>query len=225
MNAYNFTERVRRVLQIAREEAFQLRHEYIGTEHILLGICREGEGLAAAALDKLDVDRARVRDAVLEVVRPGPADTSSVAAASGGILGAIADTIGMSRRDRVDLPYTSRAKRALELAVSEARELQHAYVGTEHLLLGLLKEERGIGAQVLTSLGLTTDGVRKEVIRLLGETAAGATPAVPGQKPTRHPTELPAAITVILEHPDGRLETKKFTRAENAVSFLKALET
>lgn len=224
MNGYNFTERVRRVLQIAREEAFELRHEYVGTEHILLGLCREGEGVAAAALDRLDVDRSRVRDAVLEVVKPGPADASSVAAASGGILGAIADTIGMGRRDRVDLPYTSRAKRVLELAMSEARDLHHSYVGTEHLLLGLLKEERGIGAQVLTSLGLTTGGVRAEVIRLLGEIPPEPMPTVPGEKPARHPDQ-PAAITVILEHRDGRLETRKFTRAGDAASFLNGLQS
>jgi ATP-dependent Clp protease ATP-binding subunit ClpC len=224
MNGYNFTERVRRVLQIAREEAFELRHEYIGTEHILLGICREGEGVAAAALDKLDIDRTRVRDAVLEVVRPGPANASSVAAASGGILGALADTMGMGRRERVELPYTSRAKRVLELAMSEARDLQHSYVGTEHLLLGLLREQRGIGAQVLASLGLTTDGVRTEVIRLLAEIPSEAMPAAPGGKPTR-PSDQAAAITVILEHRDGRLETRKFARAEDAVSFLNGLES
>lgn len=224
MNGYNFTERVRRVLQMAREEALELRHEYVGTEHILLGICREGEGVAVAALDKLDVDRTRVRDAVLGVVKPGPAGASAVAAASGGILGALADTIGMSRRDRVDLPYTSRAKKVLELAMSEARELQHSYVGTEHLLLGLLKEQRGIGAQVLTSLGVTTDRVRTEVIRLLGDMPPEVMPAADGEGLTRHPSELPAAITLIIEHRDGRLETRKFTRAADAVRFLHGFE-
>jgi ATP-dependent Clp protease ATP-binding subunit ClpA len=192
MNGYNFTERVRKVLQIAREEAFELRHEYIGTEHLLLGICLEGEGVAVAALDKLDVDPTRVRDAVLEVVKPGRADASSVAAASGGILGTIADSIGMSRRDRVELPYTSRAKRALELAMSEAHDLQHSYVGTEHLLLGLLRE---------------------------------AMPAAPGEKPARRLAEGQVAITLVVEHADGRIERKQFTRAEDAVSFLNRLAT
>lgn len=223
MNGYNFTERVRKVLQIAREEAFELRHEYIGTEHILLGICREGEGVAAVALEKLGVDRLRVRDAVLEVVKRGPANATSVAAASGGILGAIADTIGVSRRERVDLPYTSRAKKVLELAMSEARELQHSYVGTEHLLLGLLKEERGIAAQVLKSSGLTAGDVRTEVIRLLGEMPPETLAAIPGEIPRPHSIEKQAAITLIVEHGDGRIETKKFTRPADAVSFLNGL--
>jgi ATP-dependent Clp protease ATP-binding subunit ClpC len=225
MNGYNFTERVRKVLQIAREEAFELRHEYIGTEHLLLGICLEGEGVAVAALDKLDVDPTRVRDAVLEVVKPGRADASSVAAASGGILGTIADSIGMSRRDRVELPYTSRAKRALELAMSEAHDLQHSYVGTEHLLLGLLREERGIAAQILTSLGATTDLVRTEVIRLIGEVPPEAMPAAPGEKPARRLAEGQVAITLVVVHADGRIERKQFTRAEDAVSFLNRLAT
>src|SRR5688500_18401578 len=110
MNGYNFTERVRKVLQFAREEALAIRHEYVGTEHILLGLCREGEGVAAAALQTLNVDSEDVRDSILKVIKPG---------ASGSPM-------------PVDLPYTSRAKRTLELAIQEAHELHHSYVGTEH---------------------------------------------------------------------------------------------
>ena len=129
MNGYNFTDRVRKVLQMAREEAARLHHEYVGTEHILLGLIREGEGVAAAVLTNLSVDLDDIQQKIEETVKKGKA-----AAAAGP-----------------DLPYTSRAKKVLELAMSEARELGHSYVGTEHLLLGLLREEKGIAAQVLGS--------------------------------------------------------------------------
>src|SRR6266705_3250453 len=125
MNGYNFTDRVRKVLQMAREEAARLHHEYVGTEHILLGLIREGEGVAAAVLTNLNVDLEEIQQKIEETVKKGKA-----AAAAGP-----------------DLPYTSRAKKVLELAMSEARELNHSYVGTEHLLLGLLREEKGSGAQ------------------------------------------------------------------------------
>jgi len=118
MNGYNFTERVRKVLAMAREEAARLHHEYVGTEHILLGLIREGEGVAAAVLQNLSVDLDEIQQKIEETVKKGKA----------------AQTTGP------DLPYTSRAKKVLELAMSEARELNHSYVGTEHLLLGLLRE-------------------------------------------------------------------------------------
>src|ERR1051326_2751156 len=132
MNGYNFTDRVRKVLQMAREEAARLHHEYVGTEHILLGLIREGEGVAAAVLTNLNVDLEEIQQKIEETVKKGKAP-----AAAGP-----------------DLPYTSRAKKVLELAMSEARELNHSYVGTEHLLLGLLREEKGIAAQVLTDAGV-----------------------------------------------------------------------
>lgn len=146
MNGYNFTERVRKVLQMAREEAQRLHHEYVGTEHILLGLIREGEGVAAAVLQNLNVDLDEIQQKIEETVKKGKA----------------AQTTGP------DLPYTSRAKKVLELAMSEARELNHSYVGTEHLLLGLLREEKGIAAQVLTDAGVNLDAARAETLRLLG---------------------------------------------------------
>jgi ATP-dependent Clp protease ATP-binding subunit ClpC len=146
MNGYNFTERVRKVLQMAREEAQRLHHEYVGTEHILLGLIREGEGVAAAVLQNLNVDLEEVQQKIEETVKKGKA-----AQATGP-----------------DLPYTSRAKKVLELAMSEARELNHSYVGTEHLLLGLLREEKGIAAQVLTDAGVNLEAARQETLRLLG---------------------------------------------------------
>src|SRR6266481_6423268 len=115
---------------MAREEAARLHHEFVGTEHILLGIVREGEGVACAVLQNLDADLEDIRDEIEKTVKEGKA---------------------ANRGD--DLPYTSRAKKILELSMSEARELNHSYVGTEHLLLGVLREEKGIGAQVLMNSG------------------------------------------------------------------------
>jgi ATP-dependent Clp protease ATP-binding subunit ClpC len=218
MNGYNFTERVRKSLQLAREEAFALRHEYVGTEHLLLGLVAEGGGVAEGAITNLGVKLSDVRTAVLQTVKPGQADGANDT--SPGLISAIAETFGV-RRSGPDLPYTSRAKKALELSMMEARELNHAYVGTEHILLGLLREERGIAAQVLSNLGLTTTGVRAEVLKLLGGTPPSAAPAAP-ERATR--TDREAAITLVVEHPDGRIEAKKFTRSGDAVTFLKGLE-
>jgi len=182
MNGYNFTERVRKVLAMAREEAARLHHEYVGTEHILLGLIREGEGVAAAVLQNMNVDLDEIQQKIEDTVKKGKA-----AQATGP-----------------DLPYTSRAKKVLELAMSEARELNHSYVGTEHLLLGLLREEKGIAAQVLTDAGVNLDAARTETLRLLGTempqsggataqqgggggAATPSTPASKGEKKSKTP--------------------------------------
>ncbi|MGZ8376926.1 MAG: ATP-dependent Clp protease ATP-binding subunit [Gemmatirosa sp.] len=181
MNGYNFTERVRKVLAMAREEAARLHHEYVGTEHILLGLIREGEGVAAAVLQNLNVDLDEIQQKIEETVKKGKA-----AQATGP-----------------DLPYTSRAKKVLELAMAEARELNHSYVGTEHLLLGLLREEKGIAAQVLTDTGVNLEAARAETLRLLGNESpqanaggtadkggSGSTPSTPtpkGEKKSKTP--------------------------------------
>jgi ATP-dependent Clp protease ATP-binding subunit ClpC len=168
MNGYNFTDRVRKVLAMAREEAARLHHEYVGTEHILLGLIREGEGVAAAVLTNLSVDLEEIQQKIEETVKKGKA---------GAVTGP-------------DLPYTSRAKKVLELAMAEARELNHSYVGTEHLLLGLLREEKGIAAQVLNDAGVTLEQSRAETLRLLGSdlpqgsAGGGAAAPAPGA-PTR----------------------------------------
>ncbi|HEX5075972.1 MAG TPA: ATP-dependent Clp protease ATP-binding subunit [Gemmatimonadaceae bacterium] len=146
---------MRKVLAMAREEAARLHHEYVGTEHILLGLIREGEGVAAAVLQNLSVDLDEIQQKIEDTVKKGKA----------------------SQTTGPDLPYTSRAKKVLELAMSEARELSHSYVGTEHLLLGLLREEKGIAAQVLTDAGVNLDAARAETLRLLGtEMPQGNTP-------------------------------------------------
>src|SRR5579885_1713346 len=177
MNGYNFTERVRKVLAMAREEAARLHHEYVGTEHILLGLIREGEGVAATVLQNLSVELDDIQQKIEETVKKGKAG----------------QTTGP------DLPYTSRAKKVLELAMSEARELNHSYVGTEHLLLGLLREEKGIAAQVLTDTGVNLDAARAETLRLLGSDAPqqGATsqqgnPPAPQQAKGEKKSKTPA---------------------------------
>ena len=151
---YNFTDRVRKVLAMAREEAIRLQHDYVGTEHILLGLIREGEGVAAAVLTNLSVDLDQIHERVEESVRKGKA------------------TIALG-----ELPYTSRAKKVLEFAMAEARDFNHSYVGTEHLLLGLLREEKGIAAQVLNSLGVTLEEARAETLKVLGSDVSPSEPA------------------------------------------------
>ncbi len=145
MNGYNFTERVRDALAAAREEAARLHHEYVGTEHILIGLLRDDGGIAAAVVKNLGVDAEDLIRKTESVVKRGRDATMGP-----------------------DLPYTSRAKKVLELAMDQALELGHAYVGTEHILLGLLREERGIAAQTLVDSGVTLAKAREELTRVLG---------------------------------------------------------
>lgn len=152
-----FTDRARKVMQLANQEAQRFNHEYIGTEHILLGLVKEGSGVAANVLKNLDVDLRKIRIEVEKIVQTGP------------------DMVTMGK-----LPQTPRAKKVIEYAMEEARNLNHNYVGTEHLLLGLLREQEGVAAQVLMNLGMKLDDVRDEVLNLLGhglESAEGAAPA------------------------------------------------
>ena len=142
---YNFTDRVRKVLAMAREEAIRLKHDYVGTEHILLGLIREGEGVAAAVLANLSADLEKLSGLVEANVRSGKT----------------ASSIG-------ELPYTTRAKKVLEHAMAEAKELNHSYVGTEHLLLGLLRQEKGLAARVLREAGIGLDRARAQTLKLLG---------------------------------------------------------
>src|SRR5215208_1314526 len=140
-----FTDRARKVMALANQEAQRFNHEYIGTEHILLGLVKEGSGVGANVLKNLDVDLRKVRLEVEKLVKSGP------------------DMVTMGK-----LPQTPRAKKVIEYAIEEARNLNHNYVGTEHLLLGLLREHDGAAAQVLRNLGLKLEEVREEVLNLLG---------------------------------------------------------
>jgi len=146
-----FTDRARKVMQLANQEAQRFNHEYIGTEHVLLGLVKEGSGVAANVLKNLDVDLRKIRMEVEKIVQSGP------------------DMVTMGK-----LPQTPRAKKVIEYAMEEARNLNHNYVGTEHLLLGLLREQEGVAAQVLMNLGLKLEDVRDEVLNLLGHGLEGA---------------------------------------------------
>ncbi|HWE35314.1 MAG TPA: Clp protease N-terminal domain-containing protein, partial [Isosphaeraceae bacterium] len=140
-----FTDRARKVMQLANQEAQRFNHEYVGTEHVLLGLIKEGSGVAANVLKNLDVDLRKIRNEVEKIVQAGP------------------DMVTMGK-----LPQTPRAKKVIEYAIEEARNLNHNYVGTEHLLLGLLREQEGVAAQVLMNLNLKLEEVREEVLNLLG---------------------------------------------------------
>jgi ATP-dependent Clp protease ATP-binding subunit ClpC len=140
-----FTDRARRVMQLANSEAQRFNHDYVGTEHLLLGLVKEGSGVAANVLKNIDVDLRKIRVEVEKIVQSGP------------------DMVSMGK-----LPHTPRAKKVLEYAFEEARNLNHNYVGTEHLLLGLLREQEGVAAQVLMNLNLKLEDVREEVLNLLG---------------------------------------------------------
>jgi ATP-dependent Clp protease ATP-binding subunit ClpC len=145
-----FTERARKVILLAKEEAKRFNHDYIGTEHILLGLIREGEGVAAAVLASFGLSPDKIRLEVERLVQPGPSTVISG-----------------------DLPFTPKAKKVIELAMEEARSLGHNYIGTEHLLLGLIREGEGIASQVLMNLGLELERVREEVMNLLGSEVPG----------------------------------------------------
>jgi len=140
-----FTDRARKVMALANQEAQRFNHEYIGTEHVLLGLVKEGSGVGATVLKNLDVDIKKLRLEVEKQVKSGP------------------DMVTMGK-----LPQTPRAKKVIEYAIEEARSLNHNYVGTEHILLGILRETEGIAAQVLMSVGLKLEDVRQEVLNLLG---------------------------------------------------------
>ena len=145
-----FTDRAKKVMSFARQEAMKFNHEYIGTEHILLGLVQEGSGVAANVLKNMSIDLEKIRHEVEKIVKTGPSMV----------------TMGQ-------LPFTPRAKKVLELSLEEASQLSHNYIGTEHLLLGLIRENEGIAAQVLMNLGVKLDEVREEVLEFLGASESG----------------------------------------------------
>ncbi len=186
-----FTERARQVVVLAQEEARTLKHNYIGTEHILLGLLREEEGLAARVLESLDITVERVRAQVVRIVGSGEEVTSG------------------------QIPFTPRAKKVLELALREALSLGHNYIGTEHILLGLVRENEGVAARILLDFDADSDKIRNEVIRMLsgpggrrpgqstGSTAAGA-PAESGKKSSKLLDQFGRNLTKLAE--DGKLD-------------------
>jgi ATP-dependent Clp protease ATP-binding subunit ClpA len=173
-----FTDRARRVVVLAQDEARRLDHTWIGTEHILLGLIREGEGVAAKALESLGISLDAVRRQVEEIIGQGQETPSG------------------------HIPFTPRTKKVLELALRESRQLGHDYIGTEHILLGLIREGDGVAAQVLVMLGADQNRVRQQVIQLLhGRSAeeAGST------RPAERELSLLPAVKTLLEGLEQRL--------------------
>src|SRR5687767_12060726 len=164
-----FTDRARKVMALANQEAQRFNHEYIGTEHILLGLVKEGSGVGANVLKNLDVDLRKVRLEVEKLVKSGP------------------DMVTMGK-----LPQTPRAKKVIEYAIEEARNLNHNYVGTEHLLLGLLREHDGVAAQVLMNLNLKLEEVREEVLNLLGAGVETEEPTQESKQGSKGKSKTPA---------------------------------
>ena len=165
-----FTDRARRVVVLAQEEARMLNHNYIGTEHILLGLIHEGEGVAAKALESLGISLDAVRQQVEEIIGQGQQAPSG------------------------HIPFTPRAKKVMELSLREALQLGHDYIGTEHILLGLIREGDGVAAQVLVHLGADRNTVRQQVIQLTGKQPE------PGRRTLREGalvTELQARLDVV----------------------------
>ena len=140
-----FTDRARKIMQLANQEALRFHHEYIGTEHILLGLVKEGSGVAANVINNFGVDLRKIRLEVEKLVQSGP------------------DMVTMGK-----FPQTPRAKKVIEYAMEESRNLHHKWVGSEHILLGLLREDEAVAAQILMNLGLTLEDVRAEVLAILG---------------------------------------------------------
>src|SRR3989440_9378330 len=176
-----FTERARRVLTLAQEEAQRFNHNYIGTEHLLLGLVREGDGVAAKVLNNLGVELSKVRSAVEFIIGRGEKSISG------------------------EIGLTPRAKKVIELAVEEARRLNHSYIGTEHLLLGLVREGEGIAFGVLESLGVSLERVRTETTRILSQNAPQSAPAG-GRTSTRTPTVDQLGIDLTAAARAGKLD-------------------
>jgi ATP-dependent Clp protease ATP-binding subunit ClpA len=178
-----FTERARQVVVLAQDEARLLRHNYIGTEHILLGLLREEEGLAARVLESLDITVEEVRAQVARIVGQGDEVTSG------------------------QIPFTPRAKKVLELSLREALQLGHNYIGTEHVLLGVARENEGVAARILLDLGADAETIRNEIIRMLS--GPGRRP----QRPSYEPKSPPVAPELAEEL--ERLRSEKERAIEN----------
>jgi ATP-dependent Clp protease ATP-binding subunit ClpC len=207
MNGYSFTQKARRALRQARNEAAALSHPYVGTEHVLLGLLAFDENAFGIILNELGVDPQQVADTLRRTLVHGQSGPVSAP----------------------DLPYTSRAKKVLELAMTEARGLRHDHVGTEHLLLGLIGEEKGIAAQELQSFDVTLDKARRMLISILAiESDALLLELSPVKSPgTRHPgapplDERPESVGLILRYTNGAVVTKHFLTVSDALSFLSA---
>ena len=196
---YDFTNRVRGALIKAREEAHRRNHEYVGTEHLILGLLEEDDALVMDVLENLGATPLGIQGAVEQVIQNGQP----------------------SMRARLpDLPYTQRARIVLDQAIAVAHEFGDGYVGTQHLLLGLIRERQGIAAQALMAAGLTEPKLRREIVRLLqGEGVAAALDIDVGERP--QDTQIPLSIAVEVRYVDGTLAKKTFTTPTEAIGFLR----
>ncbi len=187
-----FTDRARKVMQLANQEAQRFNHEYIGTEHILLGLVKEGSGVAANVLKNLDIDLRKIRLEVEKIVQAGP---------------------DMPLTGK--LPQTARAMKVIKYAAEESRKFNHNYVGTEHLLLGLLRVEDGVAAQALMNLGLHLEAVREETVNLLGPVAG------PVEEDLARPAaaDWPAEVKRTLEELDAQIKLLTHQKEEAYAAY------
>ena len=196
---YDFTNRVRGALIKAREEAHRRNHEYVGTEHLMLGLLEEDDALVMDVLENLGAKPIEIQSAVEQVIENGQPN---------------------ARTRLPDLPYTPRARIVLDQAIAVAHEFGDGYVGTQHLLLGLIRERQGVAAQALTAAGLTEPKLRREIVRLLqGEGVAAALDIDISQRP--QDTQVPLSIAVEVRYVDGTLAKKIFTTPTEAIGFLR----
>jgi ATP-dependent Clp protease ATP-binding subunit ClpA len=195
---YDFTTRVRGALIKAREEAHRRNHEYVGTEHLLLGLLTEDDTLVMDILENLGANPLDLKTAVNQMVADGRP----------------------TARSRIpDLPYTARARVVLDQAIAVAHEFGDGYVGTQHLLLGLIRERHGVGAKALTIAGLTEASLRREIVRLLqGE---GVAAMLDVETPPMHDKHVPLSFAVEIRYDDGTMAKKIFTSNDDAIGFLR----
>jgi len=194
---YDFTNRVRGALIKAREEAQRRQHEYVGTEHLLLGLLEEEDTLVEDVLENLGAPALDLQTAVDNILKDG---------------------VPTGRMRTPDLPYTARARVVLDQAIAAAHEFGDGYVGTQHLLLGLVREKHGIAARALTSAGLTEPLLRREIVRLLQGEGVAAMIDVP-ESP--HETQVPLSIAVEVHYGDGSMAKKIFSSKDDAIGFLR----
>jgi ATP-dependent Clp protease ATP-binding subunit ClpC len=197
VTAYDFTNRVRGALIKAREEAQLRHHEYVGPEHLLLGLLAEEDTLVTDVLENLGAKPMDLQTAVEHMVRDG---------------------VPTGRVQAPDLPYTARARVVLDQAISAAHEFGDGYVGTQHLLLGLIREKHGIAAQALTAAGLSEPQVRREIVRMLQGEGVAAMIDVPQ---STNETQVPLSIAVEVRYGDGSMAKKIFSSKDEAIGFLR----
>lgn len=203
MNGYNFSERVRKILAIARDVSSKWHNEYVNTEHILIALAHEGEGVGAAVLQNLGIDLTELKRRVEDRIVPGES----------------------AHPTGPDLPYTPRAVKVMELALTQSRDLKHSYVGSEHLLLGLLREGFGVAARTLSESGVTIDAARTETMRLLRmepppETPPASPPIAPPLAPPVPPLGTIDSVSIEVRLADGSNIRGEFRSIEAALHFL-----